>query len=61
MAFQSASGLSIGDVDFWRRPLEARMADFASLREEAAFIPVGLTSVFGPDDEFYAVIRQGTE
>lgn len=50
--------LSIGDPAFWRRPLQARMDDFAALRAEAPFtrseIPNLLT---GEMDEFFAVTR----
>jgi cytochrome P450 len=53
----STSGMSIGDAFFWRRPLDERMADFAALREERAFVRVELTSFFGPFDRFDAVIR----
>src|SRR5436190_3783551 len=49
--------LSIGASQFWRRPLEARMADFAVLREEGAFIPAEVESPLGPLETFYAVIR----
>jgi cytochrome P450 len=49
--------LSIGDAEFWRRPLEDRMADFAAFREDAAFVPVELETPFGPLDRFHAVIR----
>lgn len=57
LTYESASGLSIADPDFWRRPLSERMTDFAALREQAPFVPVGLPSMFGPADQFQAVIR----
>lgn len=50
--------LSIGDAEFWRRPLDARMADFAELRKAGPFtraeVPNFLT---GERDEFFAVTR----
>jgi cytochrome P450 len=56
--FASPSGLEISDAAFWRRPLNERMADFAALREQSAFIPQELGSpVFGEPTSFYAVIR----
>ncbi len=50
--------LLIGDPDFWRRPLDDRMADFASYREEGPFTLSGSYN-FMTDamDEFYAVTR----
>jgi methyl-branched lipid omega-hydroxylase len=48
---------SIGDADFWRRPLEDRMADFAVLREQGSFVPVELPGMFGEPIEFQAVLR----
>jgi cytochrome P450 len=56
--FVSGSGLAISDADFWRRPLNERMADFAVLREQSAFIPneLGDTAI-GEESSFYAVIR----
>lgn len=57
MTIAPDSGLSIGDADFWRRPVAARMADFAALREQSAFIPVDLPGMFGPGDRFHAVVR----
>src|ERR1035441_568818 len=56
--YVSPSGLSIGDSEFWRRPLAERMADFAGLREQSAFIPEAIPSnVFGDETKFYSVIR----
>lgn len=57
MTFVSASGLSIADPEFWRRPLTSRMADFAMLREQTPFVPVEMDNLFGPMDRFQAVIR----
>jgi cytochrome P450 len=48
---------SIGDADFWRRPLQERMDDFAVVREQAPFVPVELPGMFGTNDTFYAVTR----
>src|SRR3954469_7316637 len=49
--------LSIGDSEFWRRPLEDRMADFAVLREQSAFIPAEVPSPLGPTEPFWGGIR----
>ncbi|HLJ08130.1 MAG TPA: cytochrome P450, partial [Acidimicrobiia bacterium] len=56
--FVTGSGLAMTEPDFWRRPLNNRMADFAVLREQGAFIPneVG-ADLFGEAAKFYAVIR----
>jgi len=52
------SGLQISDAEFWRRPLNVRMADFAELREQSAFIPGELDATFlGETTTFYSVIR----
>jgi cytochrome P450 len=48
---------SIGEAEFWRRPLQERMDDFAVLREQAPFVPVELPGLFGTSDQFYAVLR----
>ncbi|HVM10477.1 MAG TPA: cytochrome P450 [Acidimicrobiales bacterium] len=49
--------LSIGDADFWRRPLNDRMADFAQLRDEhGPFVPVELPGMFGEPLPFHAVV-----
>ncbi|HET9732052.1 MAG TPA: cytochrome P450 [Acidimicrobiales bacterium] len=49
--------LSIGDPEFWRRPLQDRMVDFAALREEhGPFIPVELPGLFGDPVPFHAVV-----
>ncbi|MGH9045857.1 MAG: cytochrome P450 [Acidimicrobiales bacterium] len=56
--YASPSGLSIEDVEFWRRPLSVRMADFAGLREQGAIIPGRIPDTeFGPGTSFYSVIR----
>src|SRR4051794_30126368 len=50
--------LQIGDAEFWCRPLDERMADFAVLREEGPFTRC---TAFNPitmeDDVFWAVTR----
>ena len=53
----SANGPSIGEAEFWRRPLNERMADFAVLREQGSFSPVALPGLFGDSTEFQAVLR----
>lgn len=56
--FVSGTGLAITDLDFWRRPLNERMADFAVLREQGAFVPSEFgAEVFGEPSSFYSVIR----
>jgi len=56
--YASPSGLSIEQVDFWRRPLGERMADFAALREQSPFIPGEIEgNIFGEPVKFYSVIR----
>ena len=56
--FASPSGLTIGTPDFWNRSLSERMADFAGLRKQSAFIPEDIEStVFGDSTRFYSVIR----
>jgi cytochrome P450 len=56
--FTSPGGLDIADAEFWRRPLDVRMADFAALREQSAFIPSEIEgTIFGDPTRFYSVIR----
>jgi len=56
--FVSGSGLAISDPEFWRRPLNERMADFAVLREQGAFVPCSIEYNFlGESTPFYSVIR----
>ena len=52
-----SSVMSIADPGFWHRPLDQRMQDFASMREESAFVPVTWENAFGLVEEFHAVIR----
>jgi methyl-branched lipid omega-hydroxylase len=50
--------LQLGDPEFWRRPLDERMADFAVLREAGPFTPAASHNpLTGVPDEFYAVTR----
>jgi methyl-branched lipid omega-hydroxylase len=54
------SGLSVGQSEFWRRPLADRMADFAALRKEhGAFFPVELAGPMGDVHPFHAVVGHG--
>jgi cytochrome P450 len=49
---------SVGQAEFWRRPLEERMADFAVLREDGPFVRGQVTHVMTGDlEEFFAVVR----
>ena len=48
----------IADPMFWRLPLNERMAQFAEIREQGAFIPVETTNpLSGATEPFYAVTR----
>ncbi|HEX7353256.1 MAG TPA: cytochrome P450 [Mycobacteriales bacterium] len=49
----------LGDADFWRQPLQARMDGFAVLREQEPFTRVELVNplMIGAGDSFYAVTR----
>lgn len=48
----------IADPLFWRQPLSERMAQFAEIREQGAFIPVETTNpLSGMTEPFYAVTR----
>jgi methyl-branched lipid omega-hydroxylase len=54
----STERLSIADAEFWRLPLEQRMAHFAELREQGPFVAATAPSpLTGEDDDFYAVTR----
>ncbi|MCU1499439.1 MAG: cytochrome [Acidimicrobiales bacterium] len=49
---------TIGDAEFWRRPLDDRMADFALLREDGPFTRSEAPNLItGENDEFFAVTR----
>lgn len=50
--------LTIGDAEFWRRPLQQRMADFADLRKDGPFTRAEAPNLLtGEIDEFFAVTR----
>src|SRR5688572_28912341 len=50
--------MTLADADFWRRPLQERMDDFAVIREEGPFTKVGFDNILsGEREEFYAVTR----
>jgi methyl-branched lipid omega-hydroxylase len=50
--------LELSDPEFWRRPLQDRMDDFAVLRERGPFTKASsLNPLTGEPDEFYAVTR----
>ena len=50
--------LQLGDPEFWRRPLDDRMADFAAFREESPFTKaLSDNPLSGVPDEFFAVTR----
>jgi cytochrome P450 len=54
----SPERLPIGEAEFWCRPLDERMADFAVMREEGPFTPATVTNAMtGESDAFYAVTR----
>ncbi len=50
--------IDLGGPDFWRRPLQDRMDDFATLRAEGPFARSNAFNFMtGEDDEFFAVTR----
>ena len=54
----TATPLTIADAEFWRRPLQDRMDDFAVLRAEAPFTRSEIPNLMtGEIDEFFAVTR----
>lgn len=54
----SAPRLELSDPEFWRRPLQDRMDDFAVLREHGPFTKSSSQNpLTGVPDEFYAVTR----
>jgi cytochrome P450 len=58
MPTDSASSIDLIGPDFWTRPLEERMADFAVLREEAPFIRSSFENPMTMTDEvFWSVTR----
>jgi cytochrome P450 len=58
MSTNRADGPQIGDPEFWRRPLDERMADFAVLRDAGPFTRTSTPNpITGGTDEWYAVTR----
>ena len=54
----SSERLPLDAPEFWRRPLEARMADFAEMREEGPFTRAEVQNPLTDEtDEFFAVTR----
>ena len=54
----SSDGLALVEPGFWRQPLESRMAQFAEIREQGAFVPVDYDNpMSGLSERFYAVTR----
>jgi cytochrome P450 len=54
----ASNGLSLADAEFWRRPLQERMDDFAVIREQGPFTKVGFDNILtGEREDFYAVTR----
>ncbi len=54
----SSDGLALIDSEFWRQPLTDRMAGFAEIREQGAFVPVEYDNpMSGLSERFYAVTR----
>jgi cytochrome P450 len=54
----SAPALDIAAAEFWRRPLQDRMDDFAALRAESPFTRAEIPNLLtGESDEFFAVTR----
>ncbi|WP_421120697.1 cytochrome P450 [Aquihabitans daechungensis] len=52
----STTDLTIGNAEFWRRPLQDRMDDFAALRAESPFTRSEIPNLMTDSiDEFYAV------
>jgi hypothetical protein len=50
--------LDISDAEFWRRPLAARMADFAEIREEGPFHKSTILDLLSDHmEDYYAVTR----
>ncbi|CAN5606545.1 cytochrome P450 [soil metagenome] len=54
----TTAGFTIGDAEFWNRPLQERMDDFAVLREQGPFTKAQVPNMLtGEVDDFYAVTR----
>jgi methyl-branched lipid omega-hydroxylase len=50
--------MKLGDEGSWHRPLQARMDDFAAMREAGPFAQASLLNILtGQTDEYYAVTR----
>ena len=46
------------DPSFWQQPLDTRMAEFAELREQGAFLPIEFDNIMtGERERFFAVTR----
>ena len=55
---KGSARLGVGDAEFWRRPLDQRMADFAELRKDGPFTPAEAPNLLtGETDAFFAVTR----
>lgn len=54
----SSDGLALVEPGFWRQPLGSRMAQFAEIREQGAFVPVDYDNpMTGLSERFWAVTR----
>lgn len=54
----TAPRLTLEHPEFWRRPLQARMDDFAAMREEGPFVKAStLNGLTGEREEYWAVTR----
>jgi methyl-branched lipid omega-hydroxylase len=50
--------LKLGDPGFWHRPLQARMDDFAAMREVGPFTAASVHNILtGETDDYFAVTR----
>ena len=50
--------LTLGDADFWQRPLQARMDDFAAMQEVGPFTPASTFNELTQEiDNYFAVTR----
>jgi cytochrome P450 len=50
--------LTLEHADFWRRPLQARMDDFAAMRDGGPFTKAAITNgLTGEQEEYWAVTR----
>jgi cytochrome P450 len=54
----STTAPTIADAEFWRRPLQDRMDDFATMRDASPFTRAEIPNLLtGENDEFFAVTR----